>query len=76
MGMGMQATEMETPLARFIREQGRLKQWVAEQIGCGPQRLSRLISGERSLTLKEAALAAQIFGVDIEELVPPVRGER
>lgn len=56
----------EKPLARLIREQGRLKGWVATQLGCGPERLSRLLSGERELTLSEAAAAARVFGVPIE----------
>lgn len=68
--MGTNATELATtnekPLARLIREQGRLKGWVATQLGCGPERLSRLLSGERELTLSEAAAAARVFGVPIE----------
>ena len=68
--MGTNVTELATtnekPLARLIREQGRLKGWVATQLGCGPERLSRLLSGERELTLSEAAAAARVFGVPIE----------
>lgn len=56
----------ETPLARVVREQGRLKGWLAERIGCGPERLSRLLTGERSLTLEEASRAAIALGVPIE----------
>ena len=58
------------PLARFIREQGRLKGWLAEQMGCGRERMSRILSGERSMTLEEAAKAASALGVPIEALLP------
>jgi len=56
----------ETPLARIVREQGRLKGWLADRIGCGPERLSRLLTGERSLTLEEASKASRALGVPIE----------
>ncbi|MBI5289922.1 MAG: helix-turn-helix transcriptional regulator [Chloroflexi bacterium] len=68
--MSVVTEEAGTALGRLIREQGRLKGWVAEQLGIGPERLSRLISGERELTLREAARLAEIFGVAIETFVP------
>ena len=68
------ASTQETALGRLIREQGRVKGWVAEQLGCDPSRLSRLISGARSMTLVEAARAAALFGVPIETFVPPEAG--
>ena len=64
----------ELPLARIIREQGRLKGWLAEKLGCGPERLSRILSGDRSMTLEEAAKASAALGVPIEALLP-VRAE-
>lgn len=64
----------ETPLARLVREQGRLKGWVADQLGISRSRLSRLLTGERQLTLEEAAAAARAFGVPIETLLKD--GER
>lgn len=68
--MSVVTEEAGTALGRLIREQGRLKGWVAEQLGIGPERLSRLISGERELTLREAARLAEIFGVEITVFVP------
>lgn len=62
-------TKQETPLARIVREQGRLKGWLAERIGCGPERLSRILTGERALTLDEAAKAAKVLGVSLEDLL-------
>jgi len=67
----IETREEETALARLIREQGRMKGWVAQQLGCDPSRLSRLIAGRRSMTLSEAARAAALFGVPIETFVPP-----
>lgn len=60
----------ETALARVIREQGRLKGWVAEQLGIGAYRLSRLLSGEREMTLREADAAARALSVPIETFLP------
>lgn len=56
----------ETPLARVVREQGRLKSWLADQMGIGAFRMSRLLTGERKLTLEEAATAARVLNVPIE----------
>lgn len=55
----------ETPLARIVREQGRLKGWLAGRMGCGPERLSRILSGERQMTLAEASRASEALGVPI-----------
>lgn len=52
-------------LARLIREQGRLKGWVAEQMGISRERLSRILSGA-AITLPEAAAAARALHVPIE----------
>lgn len=57
-------------IGRLCREQGRQKRWVAEQLGISPARLSRLIAGDITLRLQEAALLAEIFGVPIETFVP------
>lgn len=56
----------ETPLARLVREQGRKKGWIAGEIGIGYERLSRILSGEREMTLVEASRAALALGVSIE----------
>ena len=66
----------ETPLARVVREQGRLKGWLAEQIGISPYRLARLLSGERALTLAEAATAARVLDVPIDTFIPEARDGR
>ena len=63
------ATEPETPLARLIREQGRLKQWVAEQLGVGRDRVTRLAAGDTRMTLEEAVKLADVFGVPPETFV-------
>ena len=59
-----------TPLARLIREQGRLKGWLAKEMGCDRSRLSRILSGDRSMTLTEAARAARALNVPIETFLP------
>lgn len=47
-----------------------MKGWVAKQLGIPQDRLSRLINGERELTLAEAAKLAEIFSVPIETFLP------
>lgn len=59
----------ETPIARLVREQGRIKGWLAKQIGCDRSRLSRILSGERTMTVEEAARAARALGVPMETFV-------
>lgn len=77
----MSSTEVPTEISgggaidRLCRAQGRRKGWLAGQLGIGPERLSRLISGERRLTLEEAAKLAAIFGVEITEFLSPEGGE-
>lgn len=47
-----------------------MKGWLAREIGINPVRLSRLLSGERELTLEEADRAARALGVALEDLLP------
>lgn len=59
----------ETPIARLIDERGLRKGWVAEKLGISPSSLSRLIWGERRMTLDEGLKLAEILGVDVRELL-------
>ena len=76
MGTTAQALEYEPSAAervgetisRLCRERGLKKGWVAEQLGL--DRLSPIVSGQRELTISEAARLAEIFGVEIETFVP------
>jgi plasmid maintenance system antidote protein VapI len=61
--------QTETRLATLIREQGRLKGWVAARLGCGPERMARLIAGEREMSLAEAVRLGEIFGVAPESFL-------
>ena len=62
--------ERETPLAKVIAEQGRVKGWVAERAGIRPDRLSRLLSGERDMRVSEATRLADVLGVPVATLIP------
>lgn len=64
------ATTGPWAIGRLCHEQGRQKRWVAAQMGISPWRLSRLIAGDITLRLHEAARLAEIFGVPIETFVP------
>lgn len=66
----MDVTDTEQPVARLIREQGRQKQWVARQIGVSPSEMTKILRGDRVLTLPQAQRLAQALGVTIEDLAP------
>ncbi|HRI06492.1 MAG TPA: helix-turn-helix transcriptional regulator [Nannocystaceae bacterium] len=68
--MAMDVTDTEQPVARLIREQGRQKQWVARQIGVSPSEMTKILRGDRVLTLPQAQRLAQALGVTIEDLAP------
>ena len=68
--MAMDVTDTEQPVARLVREQGRQKQWVARQIGVSPSEMTRILRGDRVLTLPQAQRLAQALGVTIEDLAP------
>ncbi len=56
----------------LIEARGLKKQWVADRLGMTPSHLSRLLRGERVITETVALKAAELFGVDVRELVPGV----
>lgn len=53
-------------LQRLIDERGTKKQWVAEQLGVGRDRVRRLCTGEVELTVREAEQLGRTFNVPIE----------
>lgn len=57
----------------LIEARGLKKQWVADRLGMTPSHLSRLLRGERVITETVALKAAELFGVDVRELVPGAR---
>lgn len=59
----------ETPIARLIDERGLRKGWVAEKLGISASSLSRLIYGDRRMTLDEGVRLAELLGVDVRELL-------
>lgn len=63
-------TQNEAPLSRIIRERGLKKAWVAAKLGMRPNRISDLSAGRSMWTLDEAVRAAELFGVDVKELLP------
>lgn len=73
--VAMDTKEVETALERLRREQGRLKGWLAREMGIDRWRLSKLLSGEREMTLREAQRAAAALGVGIETFLSRVEGE-
>lgn len=74
MRMGSHPAEIEAPVARLIREQGRLIGWVAKTAGMTRDRLDT-VRGGGVPTLTEALRLAEIFGVEIGELLPAAERE-
>jgi plasmid maintenance system antidote protein VapI len=56
-----QATELET----VITEQGRLRQWVAEQSGVHPSLITHLLARRRTVSQEVAERIAQALGVPL-----------
>jgi plasmid maintenance system antidote protein VapI len=65
----MPADSPETPLARLIEERGLRKGWVAKRLGISASGMSRLLYGERRMTLDEGVRLADLLGVDVRELL-------
>jgi len=66
----LETTTIETPLARLIRQRGLKKGFVAEYMGIWPSRLSQILKGSSYMTLAEGLKAAELFGVEVRELLP------
>lgn len=55
-------------IKELVESQGRMKSWVADQLGITPSHFSRMIMGERPITRRNAARLAEILGVSIKTL--------
>lgn len=69
-GVAETITQNEAPLARIIRERGLKKSWVAGKLAMRANRISDLCAGRSMWTLEEAVRAAELFGVEVRELLP------
>lgn len=54
-----------TQLAPILKSQGRHQRWLAKQLGIHESYLSRVISGEKSLSADKAERAAVLLGVPL-----------
>lgn len=57
-----------TTIEDLLWEQGRRKDWLARQIRIHPSYLSKLLSGERSWTLKMKARVAEALSVPVDDI--------
>jgi transcriptional regulator with XRE-family HTH domain len=57
-------------LDRLCREQGRRKDWIAEELGISKSALSKRIAGLTPLTKLEAEKLAAIFDVPVATFRP------
>lgn len=54
-----------TQLAAVLKSQGRHQRWLAKQLGLHESYLSRVISGEKTLSIEQAERAASLLGVPL-----------
>jgi len=52
----------------IIRRKGFRMGWVADQLGIAPSYLSRLLSGDRRMTVEWAQRLADVLGVPLSEV--------
>lgn len=67
--MGVAEAMRESPgeaIDRLCREQGRRKDWVADQLGLSKPAFSRRVTGRTDLSYLEAKELARIFDVPLE----------
>ena len=66
----MAQTTLETPLRRYLDSHGIRYQWMAERLGITPSHLSRLLSGERPLTIATAGRLSALFNEPAATFLP------
>ena len=66
----MAATLLVHPIARLIDEKMMSAGRVRLALGMRPGTFYRVLRGERELTLAEGLKAAELFGVEVRELLP------
>ena len=66
----MTATGVQHPIAKLINEKLMSAGKVRKQLGMRPGTFYRVLRGERELTLAEGLKAAELFGVEVRELLP------
>ena len=66
----MSATALEHPIAKLINEKLMSAGKVRKQLGMTQATFYRVLRGERELTLAEGLKAAELFGVEVRELLP------
>ena len=54
-----------TQLAAILKSQGRHQRWLAKQIGVHESYLSRVVSGEKTLSQSKAEQVAALLGVPL-----------
>ena len=57
-------------LEEILKQQGRKKGWLAEQVGVDPNTISRIIRGAEP-KLSNAYKIAEVLGVTVYDIWPP-----
>jgi plasmid maintenance system antidote protein VapI len=66
---------MNESIRDIIKTKGRRHDWLAEQIGITPVRLSQLLSGERRWRVEEAMKLAEVLDEPMDRLFLPDDGK-
>ena len=56
-------------IERFLLEQGRTQQYLAEQLGVSKQVMSKIIAGAKAINVAEISVIAKTLGVSVDELL-------
>jgi lambda repressor-like predicted transcriptional regulator len=63
-------TRPETLLKRALKEQGRMQNWLAAQVGCDPSDISNYVRGLHVPSERRRELIADALGMQISDLWP------
>lgn len=64
---------MSPKVSEEIKKRGLKQNFVASRIGIDPNRFSDLVNGRRQLRVEEALILADMFDLDVEEVIQTER---
>jgi antitoxin component HigA of HigAB toxin-antitoxin module len=70
MELDSDVAEPARTMRRLLREQGRMKGWLAEQMGIPRDRLTNILKGTTELRFNEVVKAAEALNVPVETFLP------
>ncbi|MEO9477124.1 MAG: helix-turn-helix transcriptional regulator [Cyclobacteriaceae bacterium] len=56
-----------------IKADGKSKKWLAEQLGCSPQYVGKMLKGKENLTLQTITKLEHVLGINLITLATPTQ---